>query len=54
MANYQKIWAKFKIDKNGMYKKISTFDALNIEEPTGDSNLHLCLKHEKDWREGKI
>jgi hypothetical protein len=53
-ANYQKIWAKFKISRDGEYKQARTFNSLDIEEPTGTDNIHLCEKHEKEWLGGKI
>ncbi len=54
VINYQKVWTKFKIGKKGMYKKILAFDALDVEEPIENDNIHLCQKHEKVWLEGKI
>lgn len=47
VINYQKVWSKFKIDKSGIYKKIRAFDALDIEEPIENDNIHLCQRHEK-------
>jgi len=37
--NLQKVWVLWKIDKNDNYKFVSTLD---IEEPVGEENLHLC------------
>ena len=54
VVNYQKIWSKFKIAKNGMYKKDRIFDAFDIEEPIENDNIHLCENHEKSWLEGEL
>jgi hypothetical protein len=45
--NYQKTWVKFKIIDavDGKYTLIEDFNALRIEEPTGEDNYHLCADH---------
>ena len=52
--NVQKVWIKWKYDaKTGDYSK--TFDTLfDVEEPTGNENLHLCNECFGKWRYGEI
>jgi len=61
MSNFQmdensiyeyKVWVRYKI-KNGEYIKDETFDGFEIEEPTGEDNLHLCRKCEKKFLNGE-
>lgn len=54
VVNYQKAWERFKISKGGFYKEDRLFNAMDIEEPINDNNVHLCDKHEEPWLEGKI
>jgi len=54
IVNYQKVWKRFKIGKGEFYKEDGSFDALDIEEPIDDNNIHLCRKHEIPWLKGKI
>ena len=54
VVNYQRVWARFTIDKNENYKKDTKFDGADIEGPTDEDNIHLCKKHEKEWLEGEI
>lgn len=52
--NLQKIWKKFIIDKIGRYKEDGKFNGDDLEEPTGGENIHLCMKHSKQWIEREI
>lgn len=54
VVNYQKVWTRFKINKAGNYKEDSVFDAMDVEEPIEDNNVHLCKKHEGEWVKGGI
>lgn len=54
VVNYQKIWTKFEINKNGKYKQSQEFNPIDIEEPIGGDNIDLCEEHEKSWLEEKI
>jgi len=54
IVNFQKIWIKFIIDKNGNYKKDTKFDGENFEQPINNENIHLCKKHLKKFLKGKI
>lgn len=54
VANFQKIWVKFIIDKKGKYKKDTNFRGEDFEEPIENNNLHLCKKHLKRFIEGEI
>ena len=49
VANYQKVWKRFDIDKDENYREDDMFDPLDIEEPVGEDNLHLCRDHEKEF-----
>lgn len=53
VINYQKVWVRYKVKKDGSYELDKDFNGCDIE-PTYDDNLHLCAKHESDWREGKL
>jgi hypothetical protein len=48
--NYQKVWKKYKVLNKG-YEEISDFDPMDIEEPTGEDNYHLCYDHSKMFEE---
>ena len=45
--NYQKDWLKYNeaLLERGISKQEETFDGCDIEEPTGEDNLHLCQEH---------
>ena len=45
VVNFQKIWVKFIIDKNGRYKKDKKFYSEDFEQPINEDNIHLCKKH---------
>jgi hypothetical protein len=49
IANYQKVWTKFKINKHGIYRQSRAFNPLGVEEPIENDNIHLCNKHEEFW-----
>ena len=51
VVNYQKTWTKYNIVNEDYQKK--DIDALDIEEPTGEDNLHLCKKHEEVFLNGE-
>lgn len=52
VANLQKIWVKFKVSKDGRYKRDRTFDGTDFDGPDGEDNIHLCKKCEEKWLEG--
>ena len=54
VVNYQKVWKRFKIGKREFYKEDGSFNALDIEEPIENDNIHLCHTHDSPWLEGKI
>lgn len=39
--NFQKVWTVFRITKNEGYERLDV-DPMDIEEPVGDDNHHLC------------
>lgn len=57
VANYQKVWVRYAVDKNGDYgKRENTGDwegHLN-DDPSGDDNAHVCKTHEGPWLNGEI
>ena len=53
-ANFQKVWTKFAIDKNGKYREDKKFRGGDFEEPIGEDNIHLCKKHLDKWLKGEI
>ena len=53
-VNYQKVWTRWRITKDGGYVRDAKFDPLSIEEPTMDENIFMCREHEALWKEGKI
>jgi len=54
IVNFQKIWVKFLIDKNGKYKKDKKFCSEVFKQPTDEDNVHLCKKHLKSFLRGEI
>ena len=54
VANYQKVWIKFKMDKNANYKEDRDFDGAEFEQPICSDNVHLCKKHDKEWLNGNL
>lgn len=54
VVNFQKVWTRFTIDKNGRYKEDQNFCAMDIEEPVERDNIHLCKKHSEEWLKGEI
>lgn len=48
VVNYQKVWERFVV-ANG-YHEDGSFNCMDIEEPVGPDNIHLCKKHEAEWR----
>lgn len=46
IVNYQKVWKKFDINKDEDYFENKEFEPLDIDEPTGDDNLHFCKEHD--------
>jgi len=54
VVNFQKIWVKFIIDKNGKYKKDTKFLGEEFEQPTNEDNIPLCKKHLKKFMNGEI
>ena len=53
-VNYQKIWVRFKISKDGNYKEDNKFNDADFEHPIENDNVYLCRKRNKDWLEMKI
>lgn len=51
VVNYQKTWLRFVII--GEDYQSPTIEP-DIEEPTGEDNVHLCVDHEMKWLEGGI
>jgi|GEM_PF-1303296 hypothetical protein len=54
VVNFQKIWVKFIIDKNGEYKQDNNFYGAEFEQPTEEDNVHLCKRHLKEFLKGEI
>lgn len=54
VVNFQKVWKKFIIDKNGNYKEDKKFDGIEFEQPIEHYNIHLCKKHLRKWIKGEI
>lgn len=54
IVNFQKIWEKFIIDKNGRYREDRKFNGGDFEESIEWDNIHLCKKHSKQWIKGEI
>ncbi len=52
IINYQKVWVRYNITRDGSYEADQNFNGCDIE-PTYENNLHLCRKHEIKWLEGK-
>lgn len=52
--NFQKVWKKFIIDKNGDYKEDKNFDGGDFEQSINEDNIHLCKRHLTKWLKGKI
>lgn len=53
VKNYQKIWVRYGVNpKTGAYSKRCKILGMEIEEPTGEDNLHFCKEH-ADIFEGK-
>ena len=50
-VNYQKVWVRFKVKEDGGYEEDKNFNGCDIE-PTYESNMHLCMKHEAEWLAG--
>ena len=48
-ANFQKVWVKYNINKNGAYKISKDFINSCLEEPSINENVHLCKKHLRKW-----
>lgn len=53
IANYQKVWIKWKVFKNGDYSK-SFKPQFDIEEPIGTNNIHVCEIHEVAFLNGEL
>ena len=54
VVNFQRIWVKFIIDKNGKYRKDTKFLGEEFEQPMNEDNIHLCKKHLKKFLNGEI
>jgi len=54
VVNFQKIWVKFIIDKNGRYIKDNKFRGEDFEQPINADNVHLCEKHLEKFLKGEI
>jgi hypothetical protein len=53
VANYQRVWIRWDVDKNGNYSKDYT-EQFEMQEPIEENNLHLCAKHEEDLQNGEL
>ena len=53
-VNFQKVWKRFIIDKNGEYKEDKNFDGSDFEQPIGEDNIHLCKRHLTKWLKGEF
>jgi len=54
VRNYQRIWVSWKVyQKDGSYSKNPRLE-LDVEEPTGENNYHLCEEHEEQFLNGDI
>lgn len=58
VANYQKVWVRWGMTKNGDYSKEPDYHdtgKLNDwDEPTGENNIHVCEKHEEELLNGDL
>lgn len=54
IVNYQKCWKRFLIDESEDYELDEHFDSSEIQEPTGQDNLHLCKEHEQKFLDGVV
>lgn len=54
IVNFQKVWVKFIIDKNGEYKKDKNFHGEDFEQPMNEDNIHLCKKHLEKFLRGEL
>lgn len=52
-CNYQKVWVRYSLNKDGDYGARKYNDELN-EDPSGDDNIHLCKEHEQKMLAGEI
>lgn len=52
--NFQKIWNKFTINKDGYYREDKSFCGADVEEPINNENVHLCGQHVDKWINDEI
>jgi len=52
--NYQKVWVVWKVMKDGGYSKEFEYKGCDIEEPTGEDNVHACDKCGDRFERGEI
>jgi len=52
--NYQKVWVEWKVKKDGGYSQRFKYRGMDIEEPVGRDNVHVCEKHAEDWENGNV
>jgi hypothetical protein len=53
ISNYQRVWIKWKVFKNGDYAKRFT-PQFDIQEPIEENNIHVCSVHEQPFLNGEI
>lgn len=53
VANFQKLWTKFRVSKDGDYRKLNNWSDKSdyIDE---DDNVHVCREHETQWENGDL
>jgi len=54
VVNFQKVWTKFRIDKNDNYREDKNFSGFDVEEPIERDNVHLCRRHSGQWLNGEV
>lgn len=58
VANYQKVWVRWSMTKGGSYSKHPNYndarDLNDMDEPTGDDNVHVCAAHEEELLNGEF
>lgn len=60
VANFQKMWVRWKVYRNGDYSKTARMDYDAVakmnewDEPTGENNIHVCAEHEEKLLNGEL
>jgi len=60
VANYQRLWVRWNITPRGYAVKPMSWkdgkarDLNDIDEPTGENNIHVCARHETALLNGEV